>query len=265
MIDKNKMEKHFSQAASTYERFARIQKTMAENIIKEISFDDKKPLSILEIGCGTGYLTKLLSKRFPESRITACDISNEMISVSKNKKIENAKYICADIETHILTEKFDLIVSNAAFQWFNFPNETLCKLINSMEKNSIFCFSTFSDGTFQELHFSHHAAASKLGIKNNFPPGQKFLTHAEVETILFNCTNVNFEIKIEDHKLFYPSVMEFFSSIKKIGAANANENQNLNKDLLKETISTYENFFKSNDGIAATYNCLYATIRKTND
>ena len=108
MIDKNKMEKHFSQAASTYERFARIQKTMAENIIKEISFDDKKPLSILEIGCGTGYLAKLLSKRFPESRITACDISNEMISVSKNKKIENAKYICADIETHILTEKLRL-------------------------------------------------------------------------------------------------------------------------------------------------------------
>ncbi|WP_197697484.1 class I SAM-dependent methyltransferase [Tenacibaculum jejuense] len=43
------------------------------------------PKTILEIGCGTGYNLKNLSKKFPESKIIGMDVSRDMLSIAEKK------------------------------------------------------------------------------------------------------------------------------------------------------------------------------------
>lgn len=46
------------------------------------------PQTILEVGCGTGYNLKKISKRFPNSKIYGVDVSKDMLKIAK-KKLKN--------------------------------------------------------------------------------------------------------------------------------------------------------------------------------
>ena len=88
---------------------------------------------LLEIGCGTGYVTRSLKEHFPEAKITAVDIAPGMIEYVKST-IPNAdiEFVCGDVEEMVLSEEYDLIISNATFQWFNHFDKTVGKLIGQL-------------------------------------------------------------------------------------------------------------------------------------
>src|SRR5215213_9234149 len=72
--------------------------------------------NILEIGCGIGTFSRLLS---PRARlVTAIDLSPKMIEIAKNlsESYPNIDFQIADVlETNFPDEHFDAIVSIAAF------------------------------------------------------------------------------------------------------------------------------------------------------
>ena len=108
--------------------------------------------SLLDIGCGTGNYTQLLRNKFPDAVIKAVDICDKMIEVAQNK-LKNSKieFIVDDAETMILTENFDLITSNACFQWFDELDNTIAKYKNLLTEDGIILFSTFGPSTYNEL------------------------------------------------------------------------------------------------------------------
>lgn len=74
-------------------------------------------ISILDIGTGSGCIPITLKKIFPESNITAIDISNEALDLAKeNAKLNNVdiNYIQSDIFSNI-KDKYDCIISNPPY------------------------------------------------------------------------------------------------------------------------------------------------------
>ena len=115
-MNKDLIQKRFAKNLDTYNNNARIQKKMAARLL---SFLDRKDFNdILEIGCGTGFLTQLVNDNFNFKTYTANDIveSCEKYVKEINPKIN---FIPADIEKAVENsdKKYDLIISNAAFQW----------------------------------------------------------------------------------------------------------------------------------------------------
>ncbi len=51
---------------------------------------DSKKGNILEVGCGAGQLGKKLKNKYPSNKITAIDISNNMINICKNLIYDNS-------------------------------------------------------------------------------------------------------------------------------------------------------------------------------
>jgi malonyl-CoA O-methyltransferase len=79
MIDKQLLQKRFSKSAETYDQYANVQKAMARRLMGQLDlqhWQGRGTVSILEVGCGTGYLTSLLCKKFPDADITAVEISH---------------------------------------------------------------------------------------------------------------------------------------------------------------------------------------------
>ena len=83
-------------------------KLESEYIYKHIS-STKNPKSILELGCGSGRHAEYFSKKDVE--IFGIDMSNSMIKIAKNKKINNFIPILGDISNFSLNKKFDSIIS----------------------------------------------------------------------------------------------------------------------------------------------------------
>lgn len=70
-------------------------KFLALKFLKSI---EDNPKNILEIGCGIGYTTKSLSKKFPNAKITAIDYDNGQIKTAnmQHGNIKNVKFMQGD-------------------------------------------------------------------------------------------------------------------------------------------------------------------------
>jgi release factor glutamine methyltransferase len=89
---------------------------LVEKTIKYAKTLFNKKLNILDIGTGSGAISIALSKEL-DSSITACDISNEALSIAKLNSKENncnIKFINSDIFENI-NDKFDIIISNPPY------------------------------------------------------------------------------------------------------------------------------------------------------
>ena len=55
------------------------------SILKE-RYSETASIRILELGCGTGYVTEQLSKLFPKAHITAVDFAESMIAIAQTRQ-----------------------------------------------------------------------------------------------------------------------------------------------------------------------------------
>ncbi|WP_226555026.1 malonyl-ACP O-methyltransferase BioC [Priestia aryabhattai] len=273
MINKQLLKKRFNNHAKTYDAYADVQKSMANQLIDQLSTNFfNQEIAILEIGCGTGYLTQLLCEKFPKAAITAVDLSSGMMELAKKKVTEDrVSFICGDIEEISIEGHYDLIISNATFQWFNSLHTTIKKLYKQLKPTGSLLFSTFGNRTFQELHSCYSHAKQRLGLFSNSSPGQLFFSLEELSQI---CEQALVPLREDPFKLskmekleiqYFPAVQEFFTSIKKIGASNSNEESYCQRpSFFRELINLYENNHRDENGVKVTYHCLMFNITKTN-
>jgi len=90
---------------------------IVEEAIKNYK-NKKQKLKILDIGTGSGCISISLAKEFPNSSLTAIDISEKALRVAKKNIIQNKldKQIELKLcEFYDLNEKYDLIVSNPPY------------------------------------------------------------------------------------------------------------------------------------------------------
>lgn len=74
---------------------------------------------VMDAGCGTGLLSRLLAQKVPQGQVYAVDIYSKMIKQAKRrlKDLENIVLIQSDFSEVSLPKKLDVIFSNAAIHW----------------------------------------------------------------------------------------------------------------------------------------------------
>jgi tRNA (cmo5U34)-methyltransferase len=120
---------------------------------------DYAPESILELGCGTGNLTAVIYKNFPVAKITAVDISTDILQVCKERiNSKNIKFVKGDFsKSEFAKDSFDLVISSIAIH--HLKNEEKKKLFNNifswLRRNGILVFSDQFKGISDELYEKH--------------------------------------------------------------------------------------------------------------
>lgn len=66
--------------------------------------------SVLEVGCGFGRITRLVSERWPEASYTAIDLSAERLA-SAQRKAPNVEFIQTTIQGYKTRRKWDLVLA----------------------------------------------------------------------------------------------------------------------------------------------------------
>jgi malonyl-CoA O-methyltransferase len=151
MINKDLVRSRFSKSLENYQENAKIQKKMAERLFCFIQ--NKQPKKILEIGCGTGFLTKIINDNLIFEDFIAIDIVENCEEYISNIN-SHIKFIAADIENFIKDNdnQFDLIISNASLQWVEDFEGVIKALSGKLTKNGELIFSTFGNENFREIY-----------------------------------------------------------------------------------------------------------------
>ncbi|MDF2714606.1 MAG: bioC, partial [Paenibacillus sp.] len=243
---------------------------------------------ILEIGCGTGRLTAMLAAAFPSARFACIDLSARMIALAKQNleqaqidAVDRVSYIVGDAEAILLDESrmialsgateqngqlwrgFDLIVSNAAFQWFVTPRDTVKACLRLLQpEGGVFAFSTFGPGTFRQLHASFAEAERFLGLAP-VPHGQAFAGVDEWRDC-FAGEAGTFQWNGDVVTEVSPDVRSFLHRVKRIGAGNAvaGGRRGVGGRKLLETMERIyaDKFAAPGGGIEADYEIGYGTF-----
>ncbi|MEK3885111.1 malonyl-ACP O-methyltransferase BioC [Paenibacillus sp. PL2-23] len=279
----DRIRRQFNRSAEgSYDAYAHVQRRMAEwldsSLRQATAYSGPLHPDILEIGCGTGYLTERLLRSWTASSFTALDIAPAMLQAAKTKAMAHCtkfdssrhRFLLEDVEAWAPgapSASLDLIVSSACFQWLRQPRMTLGELRRLLRPGGLLAFTTFGPSTFRELHESFEQAYRAAGME----PQRHGLSFPEAEhwqSLLQTSGFVSIKLQQAKQVELHPDVRAFLQSIKAVGASvtQAASSPGLgSRWLFERMFEQYEQAFRVPGGIQATYDLLliHATLPRS--
>jgi malonyl-CoA O-methyltransferase len=260
---KQGIKRNFARRARSYDRYACVQRLMARGLMAVVGGALFSARRILEIGCGTGYLTRLLRRTNRRAHLTSLDLDAGLVAMARQRLGPTAavNWLVADGEMPLRGE-YDLIIANATFQWFTCPGETLAAYHRRLAPGGLLAFSTLGPATFHELAGAIGRAAQTLNLPETPAiPAQGF---GDQETWTGLLTQAGFHqprLLKEMLSITFPSVREFFKALQATGATNPRPRP-FSPRLLNTVIAAYETGYGQGGVIPVSYEMIWALAPK---
>jgi len=211
-LEKVKIKHAFAQAATTYDSAADLQRKVGLNLLGQIISDDLTGV-LLDVGCGTGFLSQKLVALSQIEQVIGLDIALPMLHITRHKMDgQKLLLVCADAEfLPFADHTINHIVSNLALQWCENLTAVFSDFKRVLQPQGQLLFSTFGEKTLQELkaawakvddcsHVNHFYHADEIGF---------FLQQTGFQAI---------EIETKIYLSQYESVMALMHELKALGA-----------------------------------------------
>jgi trans-aconitate 2-methyltransferase len=108
-------DSHRDWDATTYDRVSDVQVDWARTVIDRLALRGDE--TVLDAGCGSGRVTRLLLERLPQGRVIGVDTSPSMIEKARDALDDRAEFLVSDLVDLELPEPVDAVFSNATLHW----------------------------------------------------------------------------------------------------------------------------------------------------
>jgi len=254
--DKRQVAASFSRAASSYDGVAELQRTVGNALIERL------PLGLtsarwLDLGCGTGYFSRVLANRFPDGEGVALDIAEGMLRHARPQG-GAGNFIAGDAECLPLRDaSVDLIFSSLALQWCEDFPAVLGEAKRVLRPGGVFAFSSLCSGTLQELRDSWQAVDGFAHV-NRFRPFSAYQQYCAAGGLQLE------RLVVEPEVLHFAELRQLTSELKALGAHNLNPGRPgglTGRARIRALIDAYEQF-RTPSGLPATYQVVYGVLCK---
>ena len=255
-LDKTKVKRSFSKAVDSYDEMAVLQRTVGLELLQLYQEGDLSK-TILDIGCGTGFLTGELLALLGDKKLIAFDLALAMVLATRHKYKDKVRYLCGDAEQLPLkSASVDHVFSNVALQWCQNLAMVFGEIKRVLTPNGCLVFSTFGEQTLHELK-------TAWADVDDFTHVNDFYNAQQIKASLTALGYTDISTKTVIYKSYYESVMALMRELKGIGAHNVTAGRNLNmttKAQLQQMIRSYETRMKT-VRIYATFEIIYVCAK----
>ena len=250
-IDKERIRQRFARSLDTYDAEAQVQGQIAVRLAQMIKEYSSEARRILEIGAGTGLLTReVLQTLSPDTYFIndlvpgSCEKVNTYFAQHPSV---NWHFIPGDMENLPIPEQLELIVSGSALQWFQDLEHFFKRAAQALVPGGYFIFNTYGPVNFQEIR--------KLTGK-----GLPYQSLNAIKII----ANRYFRVENAFDELFPLSKKNPASILKHVRATgvNSTSNEPWTKGRLATFSQEYSDLFRSNEGVTLTYHPIYFVLEK---
>ena len=244
-IDRRAMRSAFEKAAISYDAAAVLQREVANRLVERMSLMAMKPISILDAGSGTGFVSQLIAARFPKAKITALDLAFNMLKQAKSKHSfkqrwnKQFRYVNAEVESLPFADaSVELIISGLTLQWCQDLPKVFKEFRRVLAPGGLLLFSSFGPDTLKELRHSWAEV-------DDVPHVNAFADMHDVGDALMQSGFADPVMDMEMLTVTYKDVKTVMSDLKQIGAHNVMQGRSHNitgKNKLQKMIEAYEQF-----------------------
>jgi malonyl-CoA O-methyltransferase len=248
MRDKQKIAQTFGQAAALYQAHASLQRDCAAKLLTlldGVGTQWQMPSGqILEVGCGTGFLTQGLCDRFPQQPLLATDLSAEMIAFCQQQLSQRRTGAIAfqQMDGEQITGRYSLIVASFVIQWFQDPATTLQHWLKCLEPNGVLCLAFPSDGSFPE--WRQACQALQIPFTANSLPNVKKITHA------LSPYSQNYVLQEEIFATHHTNGSDFLRGLKAIGTGVNTSGKQLSSGQMKQLMAYWHEPLQMHHAVA---------------
>ncbi|MFA6614290.1 MAG: class I SAM-dependent methyltransferase [Endomicrobiia bacterium] len=154
------VKKHFENEAAIFDniiiKIIPYYIEMIDALLSAISFDKTQKINVLDLGCGTGNLSKRILDKYTNANIVCVDISQNMINIARQKLADykNVEFVVGDIEEIEFKDKYDLVVSSLVLHHLvtdDRKKNFYKRIFNMLNENGIFVNADVVIGTSKFL------------------------------------------------------------------------------------------------------------------
>lgn len=250
-----KIARSFGDASESYDVCARLQRFTGKHMLPWLP--EKKELTLLDLGCGTGFFSELLATRY--DRVLGADISFKMLKYAKTNRKADIKWAQADaFKLPYQSGSIDVVYSNLMIQWCEPLDKLLTEIMRIIKPGGLFVVSTLVDGTLQELKSSWAQVDDDQHVID-------FHTEEELNQVFNSGLAKKIDHQRKDIVLEYENVMHLATELKGLGANQVPKKLSkglAGKDKWKKMVNSYQDFQEPSGIYPATYSVYSAVMIK---
>ena len=150
--------------ASTYERVSDPQVAFARAVLDRLALRGDE--TVLDAGCGTGRVTRMLLERLPRGHVVAVDAAPSMVEHARAALGERATVILSDLVELELEEAVDAVFSNAVFHWIPDHERLFARMHAALRPGGRLVVQCGGRGNVERFH----ALAADVAEREPFAP-----------------------------------------------------------------------------------------------
>lgn len=215
-VDKDRLAATFGKAAPCYDDCAIVQRHCAAELVS-ILRNAKLALpegTILELGCGTGFVTRELVNAFPDRTLEITDLSAEMLTYCQAQisplRHPSIYFQRLDGEMLATERQYAAIASGFVVQWFDDVERSLKRLSRALVPGGMLVSSFPTSQSFPE--WKQICEAVNLPFTGNPMP--------EVDSLCEHLSRDGLACRYQERWMStaHNRAIDFFKDLKSIGA-----------------------------------------------
>jgi trans-aconitate 2-methyltransferase len=135
--------------AARYERLAAPLTAMGAEVLDRLVLRGDE--TVLDAGCGTGNVTRVLHERLPHGRVIAVDAAPSMVEQARKLLPDEVEVRQADLLELALDEPVDAVLSTATFHWIGDHDRLFANLHAVLEPGGRLVAQCGGDGNVAEV------------------------------------------------------------------------------------------------------------------
>ena len=254
-IDTARLRASFERASHSYESAAALQGRVSAELLERLAAFRFAPRVVLDLGAGTGRVTRELKRRYPRALVIALDIAPGMLHEARRQLRPWRRFarVCGDaLRLPLRDGSVDLVFSSLMLQWCEPLAQAFAEVRRVLRAEGFFAFSTFGPDTLHELRDAWAQADGYTHVN-------RFTDVHDVGDALVHAGLMEPVLDVDRLVLKYPDARALMQELKAIGARNATAGRPralTGRARLRRVEDAYESL-RQHGELPATYEVIY--------